>query len=76
VKFTPTLAFVADAIPEGAKHIDELLARAAAEDARVHEVAREAKYAGDADPYRLPHPEDEDDAEEAEEERARDDHGA
>jgi ribosome-binding factor A len=54
VKFTPTLAFVADAIPEGAKQIDELLARAAAADAKVHEVARDAKYAGEPDPYRAP----------------------
>ncbi len=54
VKFTPTLAFVADAIPEGAKQIDELLAKAAAVDARVHEVAQGAKYAGEADPYRAP----------------------
>ncbi|HEU5333517.1 MAG TPA: 30S ribosome-binding factor RbfA [Actinocrinis sp.] len=61
VKFTPTLAFVADAIPQGAKHIDDLLARAAAEDARVHEVARDAKYAGEADPYRAPRELDDED---------------
>ena len=62
VKFTPTLAFVADAIPEGAKQIDELLARAAEADAKVHEVAKDAKYAGEADPYRAPRDdEDEDD---------------
>src|SRR6266567_2471668 len=54
VKFTPTLAFVADAIPEGAKQIDELLARAAALDAKVQEVAQGKTYAGDADPYRAP----------------------
>ena len=63
VKFTPTLAFVADAIPEGAKQIDELLARAAELDAKVHEVAQGAKYAGDADPYRQPRPEDDDEEE-------------
>jgi ribosome-binding factor A len=54
VKFTPTLAFVADAIPEGAKQIDELLAKAAAVDARVQEAAQGAQYAGEADPYRAP----------------------
>ncbi len=54
VKFTPTLAFVADAIPEGAKQIDELLARAAEADAKVLEVAKDAKYAGEPDPYRAP----------------------
>ena len=60
VKFTPTLAFVADAIPEGAKQIDELLARAAEADAKVHEVAKDAKYAGEPDPYRAPRADDED----------------
>lgn len=60
VKFTPTLAFVADAIPEGAKQIDELLARAAEADAKVHEVAKDAQYAGEADPYRAPRADDDD----------------
>jgi ribosome-binding factor A len=64
VKFTPTLAFVADAIPEGAKQIDELLAKAAALDAKVQEVAQGAKYAGEPDPYRAPRV-DEDEAEDA-----------
>lgn len=73
VKFTPTLAFVADAIPQGAKQIDELLARAAEADAKVHEVAKDAKYAGDADPYRAPRvdeDEDEDEDEEQDEDEA------
>ncbi|MGH3415271.1 MAG: 30S ribosome-binding factor RbfA [Actinocrinis sp.] len=61
VKFTPTLAFIADAIPEGAKQIDELLAKAAAVDARVHEVAQGAKYAGEADPYRVPRADEDED---------------
>jgi ribosome-binding factor A len=69
VKFTPTLAFVADAIPEGAKQIDELLARAAALDAKVHEAAQGATYAGEADPYRAPRV-DEDDEEDADEDGA------
>jgi ribosome-binding factor A len=54
VKFTPTLAFVADAIPEGARQIDDLLARAAAADAKVQEVAQGKTFAGEADPYRAP----------------------
>lgn len=52
VRFTPTLAFVADAVPEGAKHIDDLLARARAADEQVRSTAAGARYAGDADPYR------------------------
>ena len=67
VKFTPTLAFVADAIPEGAKQIDELLARAAEADAKVHEVAKDAKYAGEPDPYRAPRELDDEDGAEDDE---------
>jgi ribosome-binding factor A len=59
VKHTPSLAFVLDAIPEGAKQIDDLLARAAAEDAKVHEVAQGKAYAGEPDPYRAARTEDE-----------------
>ena len=54
VRHTPSLAFVADAVPENARHIDDLLARAAATDAQVAAAAAGAEYAGDADPYRAP----------------------
>lgn len=54
VKFTPTLAFIPDAVPENARHVQDLLERAAAADAEVHERASHARYAGDADPYRHP----------------------
>jgi ribosome-binding factor A len=54
VRFTPTLTFILDALPESAQHIDELLAVAAAADAQVEAVRRDAKPAGDADPYRKP----------------------
>jgi len=54
VKFTPTLSFVADSVPDSARHIDELLEQARTADARVHQVAEGARYAGDPDPYRVP----------------------
>ena len=54
LKHTPSLAFVLDALPESAAHIDELLAAAAAADAAVHEQAEHAQYAGEADPYKKP----------------------
>jgi ribosome-binding factor A len=54
VKHTPSLTFIADAIPEGARQIEELLARAAVADAEVQRAAEHATYAGDADPYRQP----------------------
>ncbi|MEC4020594.1 30S ribosome-binding factor RbfA [Streptomyces sp. H27-D2] len=52
VRFTPTLAFVLDALPDDAKTIDDLLARARASDAQVRDASTGAEYAGDADPYR------------------------
>jgi ribosome-binding factor A len=54
VRFTPTLTFVADAVPENAAAIEDLLHIAARADAEVHEQAAQATYAGDADPYKKP----------------------
>ncbi|HEY9350751.1 MAG TPA: 30S ribosome-binding factor RbfA [Acidothermales bacterium] len=54
VRFTPTLTFVADALPDTAKHIDDLLERAARADADVQRQAVGAQPAGDPDPYRVP----------------------
>ena len=59
IKFTPTLAFVLDAVPESAANIEDLLRRAREADAEVARAAAAASYAGDADPYRKP-AEDED----------------
>jgi ribosome-binding factor A len=58
VRHTPTLTFVADAVPENAAHIEDLLAKVAAADAEVHRTAAGATYAGDADPYKAPRAED------------------
>ena len=52
VKFTPTLEFILDAIPENAAHVEQLLRDAAEADARVHAQAKDAKYAGEMNPYR------------------------
>ncbi len=54
VRLTPTLEFVADAVPENAAHIEDLLRTAAAHDADVAALAASADYAGEADPYRRP----------------------
>jgi ribosome-binding factor A len=54
VRFTPTLTFTPDALPENARHIDDLLAVAAAADAQVEAARHGAQHAGDADPYRKP----------------------
>ena len=60
VRFTPTLTFTLDALPDSAKHIDDLLAVAAAADAQVQAVRQGAQPAGEADPYRRPRADDED----------------
>lgn len=52
VRHTPSLEFVVDAVPENARHIEDLLATAAAADAAVQEQAMSASYAGEADPYK------------------------
>jgi ribosome-binding factor A len=62
VKFTPTLAFIPDAVPENAAHVEDLLRQAAAADALLHERAAQATYAGDPDPYRKPADDQDEDA--------------
>jgi ribosome-binding factor A len=52
LKFTPTIEFVPDAVPENARQIDDLLLQARSVDARVAEQAAGAAYAGEADPYK------------------------
>lgn len=56
IRLTPTLEFIADALPQTAQHLEEALREAAAKDAEVAALAASAQYAGDADPYR--HPDD------------------
>ncbi len=54
VRFTPTLTFIPDALPDAARQLEELLAAAAAEDARLEAIRAGATPAGEADPYRKP----------------------
>ncbi len=54
IKFTPTLVFKLDTIPENAYRINELLEAARSADAQVAERAAGASYAGEPDPYRVP----------------------
>jgi len=60
VRFTPTIAFVADAVPENAAHIDDLLRKARESDAVVANAAADAVFAGEPDPYRQPRADDAD----------------
>lgn len=54
VRFTPTLTFVTDTVPDTARHMEELLERARQADSEVARVAASAKPAGDPDPYKAP----------------------
>jgi ribosome-binding factor A len=53
VKFTPTLAFIRDTVPDAAHRMEELLARARAADADVARIRAGATPAGEAQPYRV-----------------------
>jgi ribosome-binding factor A len=59
MRHVPTLEFIHDALPDNARHLDELLARARESDERVAAAAAGAQYAGEADPYRKPNEADE-----------------
>jgi ribosome-binding factor A len=54
VRFTPTLSFVLDKVPDTARDMEELLERARLQDEEVARLARDAAPAGDPDPYREP----------------------
>ena len=54
VKFTPTLTFQLDRMPQTAADIAEALRIAQARDAEVAALAAGATFAGDADPYKKP----------------------
>jgi ribosome-binding factor A len=53
-RLTPSLEFIADAIPENAEHIEALLREARTRDEETTALALTAEYAGDADPYVKP----------------------
>src|SRR5829696_5341055 len=57
MRHVPTLEFIHDALPENARHIDDLLEKVRESDAAVAASASGATYAGEADPYRKPHEE-------------------
>lgn len=60
VRFTPTLTFVTDTVPDTARHMEELLARARAADDELARAREGAVPAGDPDPYKEPRERDSD----------------
>jgi ribosome-binding factor A len=63
MRHAPTLEFIHDALPETARHLDEVLAKARAQDEAVA-AARGNAYAGEEDPYKKPRTADDDDLDE------------
>lgn len=62
LKHTPSITFVADALPEDAKRMEGLVDQVRQADAALARSREGAEYAGDPDPYRKP-PEPADDDE-------------
>jgi len=58
IKHTPSLSFTRDTVPDTARNIEELVAKAREADAAVAAVRADAVPAGDADPYRQASAED------------------
>jgi ribosome-binding factor A len=52
LKHTPSITFEPDTLPEGARSIEDLVAKAKQADARIAASRTGAVHAGDPDPYR------------------------
>ncbi|OII41634.1 ribosome-binding factor A [Curtobacterium sp. MMLR14_014] len=64
-RLTPSLEFIADALPETSAHMEDLLVQAQVRDEQVRAASVGATYAGDADPYKRDEDEDEDEDDDA-----------
>ncbi len=67
MRHVPSLEFVHDALPETARHLEELLEQVRVSDAAVAAAAAGASPAGEADPYRKPREVEDPDDESADE---------
>jgi len=54
MRHVPTIDFIADALPETARHIDDLLERVRESDAAAAQSANAGAFAGEPDPYKKP----------------------
>jgi ribosome-binding factor A len=54
LKHTPSISFTRDTVPDTARAIEDLVARAKEQDERVRAARAGAEPAGDPDPYRKP----------------------
>lgn len=60
IRLTPSLEFHLDAVPETAASLDRALHEARLRDEELKRLRKNARYAGDEDPYR--HPDEDDEA--------------
>lgn len=61
LRHTPSIGFIADVLPENAHRIEELVSQALHADTELARAREGATYAGDADPYRKPAEDDDED---------------
>lgn len=54
LRHTPSVEFVADALPDSARRIDDLVAAARQADAELARTREGAEWAGEPDPYKKP----------------------
>ena len=52
VRFTPTISFERDTVPESSAHMEDLLNRARARDEELAKLRANAKPAGESNPYK------------------------
>ena len=61
LRHTPSIEFIADALPDSARRIDDLVAAARQADEELAQAREGAQWAGDPDPYKKPADGDDDD---------------
>ena len=61
LRLTPQLQFVYDEVPTEAHEIEDILVAARHRDEELAKMRENAKYAGESDPYKKPHEDDESD---------------
>ena len=66
LRHAPSIEFVADALPDSARRIDDLVAAARQADEELAQAREGAQWAGDPDPYKKPADDDDDDWDEGE----------
>ncbi|WKD57476.1 Ribosome-binding factor A [Corynebacterium capitovis DSM 44611] len=54
VRFTPTISFELDTVPESSARMEELLNRARARDEELAKLRENATFAGEGNPYKTP----------------------